>query len=153
MTYFQDLTCCDYHSGPFDTKNWRCPLLAVGWLEYPKRYSRGVVDNHVLDKLKLLSDHFKFAFPQYLFRGLHKCSLCGDGEDLWLDNSHVNIFVPGKDVVYIAPGRIDHYIRVHNYCPPEDFINAVNLCPDPTSLKFSERLRQANRGEDCPLYS
>ena len=38
MSYFRDLELCRYHSGPFDSSNWNCPLLSIGWLERTEDY-------------------------------------------------------------------------------------------------------------------
>jgi hypothetical protein len=41
------------------------------------------------------------------------------------------IRVPGKDeIVYAAPEMIAHYVIMHDYCPPQEFIDAVFACDE-----------------------
>ena len=35
------------------------------------------------------------------------------------------IWVPGKKVVYVAPSHVLHYIKEHDYTPPEEFVTSL----------------------------
>ena len=154
MTYFADLSPCVYHHGPLDASSWRCPLLAIGWLEYPNEFPKGgqLVDN-IRDRLAFL----RFAFSQAYssFRGWHECSWCrAEGMDAWratLHDSHINILIPDIDRVYVAPGRIDHYMERHGYLPPKEFLLALMQCPDPRDGDYEAMLSRANGGVGSPL--
>ena len=56
------------------------------------------------------------------FLGLMACSLCAaEGKRPTLSAwSQENLFVPGSNVVYTAPGGIVHYVESHAYLPPGD---------------------------------
>ena len=153
--HFDDLTCCHYHNGPYDANNWRVPLLAVGWLEHPHDYVRGETPPGLVDKLDELVAAAHESQSSYNFRGLHRCSHCEaanvGGESL--ERSHVNLFVPGQGVVYIAPSGIRHYIEVHSYLPPSTFVDAVMRCTDYGSPAYFDSLRTVNNGERPPIES
>jgi hypothetical protein len=55
--------------------------------------------------------------------GVHECDLCplGEGPE---GNRELSIRgVPG--VVYAAPLLVSHYVSVHGYLPPREFVDAV----------------------------
>ncbi|SHG42224.1 hypothetical protein [Massilia sp. CF038] len=151
MTYFRDLELIDYHNGPLSAQYWQCPLLAIGWLEAGRPVSKGSCAIHVVEKLVELRHQFAEAFPNYSFRGLHACTLCVDDE-VGLQGSHINLFIPGEDAVYLATGRVDHYIEVHGYAPPPQVIAAILNCPDPRSAQYAVAMLRLNRGERPPLF-
>ena len=150
MTYYKDFTVCGY----FPQDAWLRRLMAVGWIEHGKPFEKGHVPAGVVEKLQFLRGEFKEAFPGVLFRGLHGCTVCESSSSgpVWLSGSHVNLFIPHHGFVFVAPGRIDHYIEAHGYQPPESFVSSVLTCPSPSSLEYRELLRAANRGIDAPLY-
>ena len=150
--YFADMELCTYHSGPFDAGNWSVPLRAVGWLESPHLFLTGVASHALVSKLTELAIKTGSRYPHEKFRGLHVCSFCREkGPATSLTGSHINVFIPGDDVVYIAPAGIVHYIETHSYAPPPEFVAAVLRCPDPSTDDYSQMLRNSNRGKDPPL--
>jgi hypothetical protein len=156
MTYFADFSLCTYHGGPLHADSWQCPLLAVGWLEHPNGFSTGGrLAQDVRDRLAFLRFAFVEAGAPFLFRGLHSCSLCvAEGIDVSrarLLDSYVNILVPGTDCVFVAPGRVDHYVEKHGYLLPDVFLRALMLCPDPRSTDYEAALLRVNGGRNLPL--
>lgn len=151
MTHFVDLELIQYHNGPCDADQWQCPLLAIGWVERGEPFATGPCQLGVVEKLLELQTQFKLVFPEFSFRGMHKCSICGNGSDA-LNSSHVNLFIPGKEAVYLAPGGVDHYIQTHSYLPPQEFLEALLGCPDPGSMKYAIALRDLNHGKRPPLF-
>lgn len=149
--YYKDFTICDY----FRNDTWLCRLIAVGWLEHGKPYDTGDVSQDVLSRLRELREEFdKALFPSTTFRGLHQCSICestGHARAL-LDGSHVNLFIPHQGFVFVAPGRVDHYIEVHGYLPPESFALSVLQCHSPLSPEYRKAMKAANRGCDAPMF-
>lgn len=127
MTYYPDLTYCPYFGAD-------CPTLrAVGWLEPPFEFRTGGVPEDVLARLKsLVADHWE---PVTLLGGQF-CGFC-EGEVAY---SSSNLFVPGADVVYVAPESIVHHIEVHQYLPPEEFLVAVKECPPCDAMAYYEGL-------------
>lgn len=153
MAYFADMTVCTYFDRG-DSSQWLCRLMAIGWLEKGHEFTKGAVERRVLEKLQFLFRDFTGAFPSVISRGLHTCSLCpapsaGFGS---LPGSNLNLFIPTRGFVYVAPGRIDHYIEVHGYAPPESFLQAVMDCPSPASAEYRTLMAAANRNCEAPLF-
>jgi hypothetical protein len=153
VTYFKDMTVCTYFDRAGQSE-WACRLMAIGWLEKTRDYTKGEADVALLETLKSLRVTFNAQFPGIRFRGLHICSLCAPGEDgeRGLSESHINLFIPTRGFVYVAPGRIDHYIEAHGYAPPESFVGAVMDCPAPASEEFRALMAVANRNIDAPIF-
>ena len=51
-----------------------------------------------------------------------------------------NLFVPGRDCIFVAPSMIVHYIDAHRYEPPEEFWRAVLDCPEMRSDAYKKAL-------------
>ena len=153
MTYFPDLDLCRYHGGPNDPRNWAVPLLAIGWLEHPQPYQRGAVDSGFTRKLDTLLARMRPRYAQYYFRGHHACSLCTSQgrEPPQMPFSQKTLFIPGEQVVYLAPGGIVHYIEAHSYRPPEAFVTGVLRCPIYGSPPYRLALKAANAGVAAPM--
>ena len=93
MAYFADFSACSYHRGPFDAGSWRCPLLAIGWLEYPNEFPKGGrLAEDVRDRLAFLRFAFSQAHSSHVFRGWHDCSWCrADGVKATLHDSNQSV--------------------------------------------------------------
>jgi hypothetical protein len=120
MAYFQDLTPYEYFQGEKG-------VLNVGWLSVDYPFLRGEVQPKFVDALAILAHN-----PDNLCRGSHTCDICCPstqsydlaGRKIGLGNGEVRVI--GQDrVIYSAPTLIVHYVAVHNYLPPTDFIEAV----------------------------
>ena len=108
----------------------------IGWLDKVYEYPRGNVSEKVLNKLLELCINNSVN----RMRSFHDCSFCHecksgtkvdspytvihDGEKHILGSGE--IWVRGEgNIIYIAPNLIYHYIKDHNYKPPDDFLLAV----------------------------
>jgi hypothetical protein len=123
--YFADLT-------PYKFLKTNEPAaLNVGWLDTENEFSRGKVSNVVIERLKLLAKK-----PVNQTRGFHLCPFCKNETGDFNARmeriikigaaSSAEIRVVGKSGrIYAAPVLICHYIEVHNYQPPQEFIEAV----------------------------
>lgn len=151
--YFEDLSLCDYHSGPYASSSWSAPLLAIGWLEHPHSFSKGDTSHELIQRLEEFTDASRKCYPSYCFRGVHQCSHCllGERGDPRSVQTHVNLWIPGEWGVYIAPALIIHYIGDHGYHPPDEFIAAVMRCPEYGSPSYCDALQAANVGIPPPL--
>lgn len=95
--------------------------LNVGWLEAGRPHPTGAVPQDVVDKLAAITTIQQVN----ACLGKHECDLCDE------PRSHpplgsAEIRIPGRPgVVYAAPTLINHYITVHGYQPPAEFITAV----------------------------
>ena len=142
MTWYPDLGPCNY----FRTSEPQ-RLLAVGWLSQRQTFSTGLVAPEVFAKIARLAEN---ALRIFVFRGFHTCELCGPHVDQHLvdmhgnrvqSSSHLNIFVPYKDKILVAPQCLPHYIASHSYRPPHEFCEAVLRCPDPQGAALADLLR------------
>jgi hypothetical protein len=126
-------------------------VVGVGHLLFPK----GPTDKLVVEQVNVLRDQFTRAFPSLAFRGLHQCSLCAERHhaEAALEQSHINLFIPHRGFVFVAPARVDHYIQVqvHEYCPPSSFVEALLACPNQLSVEYRIAVQASNRGVDSPL--
>ena len=116
MTYFADLTPYTYAG-----KN-KSVALNVGWLDIKFPFDTEVPDPKFVDCLRWLVNE-----PIDRFRGSHACQWCpvtsADGKLFASGNG--TIIVLSESKVYAAPQLIHHYVSVHHYNPPQEFIDAV----------------------------
>jgi len=116
MTYIKDLMSCTYHRGEIPTH------LAVGWLDISQPFTTGNTTEEFKTKLEYLTT--TQATQQY--RGSHGCQWCSSGlMSRYAGNGSIRVISPVTQNQYEAPVLIAHYVRAHNYLPPEDFIVAV----------------------------
>jgi hypothetical protein len=150
MAHYKDMTVCSY----FDASAWLCRLIAVGWIEQSKPFEKGQSDGAIIERIHSLREDFNKAFPSLSFRGHHSCSICmiHQPSRALLDHSNVNLFVPHRGFVFVAPARIDHYIEIHQYLPPASFVASLFACPSPLSPAYREAIRASNRGVEAPIF-
>ena len=136
MTYYPDLSACDYF-GSIDV-----PLVAIGWLENGRPVPTGEVPEQVFEQLReLLREPWGPAFC-----GWHDCDLCVyryGRSKLGTHRSTMgfkNVFVPGDAKIYVAPELILHYIDQHGYSPPAEFQQAVLDCPTMRSVAYLQAI-------------
>jgi len=137
MAYFQDLSEYVY------LHRFRRPgTKNIGWLDLTHEFMRATPSDDLLTKIW---NFCKISTAQT--RGLHSCEVCGDGkytdrngEKLLLGSSEIRVFSE-DGTIYAAPTLIYHYISAHNYCPPSEFLAAVNAGPAPPSQAYFDRLR------------
>jgi hypothetical protein len=140
MAFFEDLSAYCYHPSGIrpGTKN-------VGWIEPQKPFSKGIVPEMFLKRLWHLC-----KIPVVQTRGFHVCELCNmpsdvvptlefEGEILKLGSAEIRAIAPG--VIYAAPNLIFHYVRDHEYKPPQAFIDAVINGPGPETADYRDQLR------------
>ncbi|MFE4055978.1 hypothetical protein ACFXP3_06655 [Streptomyces sp. NPDC059096] len=124
MSYYPDLTPCTYDDMQEEE------MLNVGWLAPQHGFRRGIVDERVVDALRVLS-----ATYDNQMRGVHHCEFCDSDRpvvlggpamdtEVWLGSAEIR--VRGADgTLYTAPNLVIHYITEHRYCPPEEFCRAA----------------------------
>ena len=109
--YFEDLTSHQYVRAEPTVKN-------VGWLAIDQPFAEGETSESFRRSLAVLCER-----PLNLTRGWQACGFCGNAK------GNGEIRVQGADgQVYAAPQMIHHYVTVHGYQPPEEFIAAVLSC-------------------------
>jgi hypothetical protein len=130
MSYFADLTPHTY------TPTGDQPVLNVGWLDSAYPFCRGETTAEFRHALHQLCQR-----PIWLARGFHECPFCPLVLRWWpLANLRVWLWPParpprlgngqirikgGAGVWYAAPTLVEHYVVVHQYLPPAEFVQAV----------------------------
>ena len=141
MTYYNDLDPCDYF-GPGGAR-----LLAIGWLDVGRPYSRGPVPAAFFEPLAQLAVN---PWQPLVTAGRHACPFCvftGGPVEIRVGDASVllgvnNVFVPAADAVYVTPSLVLHYIDAHDYAPPEAFRRAVEACPPMRSMDYLRAIQK-----------
>ena len=108
--YIKDLEPYNYDYkdyGVFENPN----NLAIGWLDDPN-FPKGQTPPGFLEALKKIKSVNRH-------KGSHTCPFCGDAE-----GSAIHGIKQGK-ITYVYPSLLRHYIKEHNYLPPQEFIDVV----------------------------
>jgi hypothetical protein len=142
MAHYVDLEPCDYIR--FNPAR-RHLAISVGWLESAFEYSRGAVPSHFVDRLARITE-INPGHPEMVMCGWHDCefehSARPDGSTIsdpqFPSSSKRELYIPFKGCLFVSPENIGHYITVHNYTPPEQFIEAIERCPDFESDDYHE---------------
>lgn len=139
--YIPDLQPCRVIVGALRLNN----PLAVGWLNPDNDYPQGSVDGNVIAYLTSLCSSSR------TFSATHKtCVLCDNPPSLLVVDFKDKTVTLGQGTilvfsrqgrVYQAPDMIVHYISVHGYQPPHEFIDAVLTSPPAESNQAYEEMR------------
>jgi hypothetical protein len=114
-------------------------VLNVGWLASGHPIPTGDVPPGFVDNLLTCI----VAFRANQMRGFHFCEFCPSTSSLSPPmlsmrlKSKKKIFLGSAEVwlpapegkVFAAPDLVAHYVAAHQYCPPADFIAAVEAAP------------------------
>lgn len=144
--HFEDLTLNDYgRLRPPGT------ALSVGWLAAGHNFPVAPPSAELVAALRSL-----VAYPVNLFRGFHQCEFCPSSPPemrngfLWntapweiLGNGEIHVLGEGG-ITYVAPVLIRHYVEVHQYASPTDFVQAClalseHLMPNTSLERTRER--------------
>ncbi len=99
-------------------------FVAVGYLDTLEPYEKGEVSTNFLVKLKVLDGEGMTLGSL----GSHECQFCikeGNYEGRATSCTEKMLIDRENKVKYIFPEMIFHYIKVHKYLPPSDFIRFV----------------------------
>jgi hypothetical protein len=113
VSFFDDLTPYTY----LHPEEEQPETVNIGWLDRWHSFPTGPTSAPFREKLrKLCQRRVKRT------RGFYACDFC-KGKDK--PHSSAEIRVQGGGQVYAAPELVYHYVAVHSYKPPEEFIAAV----------------------------
>lgn len=125
MSYYQDLSPYEYLPG-------RAAALNVAWIDAQHPFGRGPVAAGLLDTLRRLA----VSAPTNQTRGFHVCELCSpesverppstewEGKSRRLGSAE--IWIEAANCTYACPDLVIHYIEVHDYQPPIEFLDALS---------------------------
>jgi hypothetical protein len=127
---------------------WRPGTKAVGWLAAGHDFPTASPAKDTLDLLWLYC-----SISVARTRGGHFCDLCPEvctphierrnDKRLLLGTAEIRAFADDGRI-YAAPNLIYHYIAVHQYKPPDEFLWALRHGPKPPSREFCSRLEELN---------
>ena len=142
MTYYEDLS--DYVYAPGFV---RPGTKAIGWLARGHVFPTMTPDEEVLDLLWLYC-----SISVVDTRGGHDCEFCPgcdasygerNGQRLFLGTAEIRVFSrDGR--IYAAPTLLYHYVAVHHYKPPDEFLKALREGPRPPSREYFDALARLN---------
>ena len=142
MAYYEDLS--DYVYAPGFV---RPGTKAVGWLASGHAFPATVPEKEILD---LLWQYCSISVAPT--RGGHDCEFCPgccvsqaerNGERLLLGTAEIRVF-SRKGRIYAAPTLIYHYVAVHHYKPPDEFLQALWDGPRPPGQEYFDALADLN---------
>ena len=105
-------------------------LRAIGWLEGNHPYAVGSVSELFIQRLQ---EHLQQPFGIIDFCGSHRCSLC---ESAAAPEGNGELIIPSEEFCYVAPVLISHYVEIHRYEPPAEFVKALLACPPQKSPSY-----------------
>ncbi|MFS8065547.1 MAG: hypothetical protein ACMG6S_04160 [Byssovorax sp.] len=94
------------------------PEKNIGWLDSRHEYPRGPSGEEFKAVLEKMCNETRY----HLWRARRDCPIC---KRELAGPLAAEIRVRGLDVVYAAPNVVSHHIAVHNYAPPQEFVEAV----------------------------
>ncbi|MBI2920359.1 MAG: hypothetical protein HYY18_04670 [Planctomycetes bacterium] len=109
-------------------------VRAVGWLAAGQPYTRGAASPEFVAALRQFVAGWRVSgncLGLPLAAGPHACEFCGQ----FLAAG--NFGVPSGEVLYVAPEMVLHYVQVHEYLPPSEFISAVLGSPVPGTPEYA----------------
>jgi hypothetical protein len=120
--------------------------MNVGWLAAGKEFDRRKATDALLD---LVWDYCTLSFEQT--RGRHVCEFCSEevsrisernGQRLLLGSAEIRVLSRHGEI-FAAPNMVYHYMTVHDYNPPDQFVDAVMNGPRPSSREYLDKLAVA----------
>lgn len=142
MPYAPDLSE-DFRGLPYSSPGTR----KVGWLGAEHPFPTTAPTQELLDLLWLFC-----SISVVETRGIHLCEFCPvekvswerRGDQRWLlGMAEMRVFSQ-KGQIYAAPNLIYHYVAVHHYRPPDEFIRALREGLRPPRQEYFARLAELN---------
>jgi hypothetical protein len=108
-------------------------VRAVGWLSAAQPFPLGDVSTECLGRLLVFARHWQASVKALgwgISMGWHDCEWCSGA------TATGNFGVPRRGLLYVAPQMLPHYIEVHHYRPPDQFLVALMESPVPGSAEY-----------------
>jgi hypothetical protein len=115
----------------------------VGWLGPDTAFPAGTVPERLLARLGKLT---RLSIVQT--RGLYDCDSCPPNQSVY-ETIEGNLYRPGSaeirvfspdGAVYACPDMLYHYVKEHNYLPPDEFPESLAQGPIPPEPGYFQRL-------------
>lgn len=123
---YEDLTPYRHRIDPFQFPD----VQNVGWIDVCASYVTGSIPARLIDKLVLLAGNKRSFRPLVEpIRALPTCNLCGEIRIQSLDGTLIpegELWIPSEDNgLFSSPTRVVHSIMMHQYLPPQPYLEAV----------------------------
>jgi hypothetical protein len=127
MTYFQENSLYAYLPSQ---KKVGARVYNAGWLDEAVPFLTAKTSGTFRAHLQ------RVCTEQVVFKckGVHRCQLCAKRGKEYTGNGEIRVEDTRNDCIWAAPQMIAHYVEVHNYHPPTDFIRAVERLAGHTTL-------------------
>jgi hypothetical protein len=129
--HFRDLsTSTQIASGPF--------VRAIGWLASGHSFVTGPAKPEFLAAVRSICAHWQESTSSLdwpFAMGVHTCDFCGAFE------AAGNIGVPSGEILFVAPEMLAHYVEVHDYSPPAEFVAAAIAAPRPGTAEYAAAIQ------------
>lgn len=113
------------------------PQLNIGWLSIDHPYPKAPSAPEFIERLSDLT-----AYHFWPMRGFHVCEFC----DTIVEHPRhgllgaAEIRVRAPDCWYASPNLLLHYVEIHEYRPPDEFIDAAMTGPAPFTPQYEKDL-------------
>jgi hypothetical protein len=143
MSYFSDLSAYTYAQ----SSSRDVPTRNVGWLDSSHDFPTRVPTEDLLDRLWQLC-----LISVWPTRGLHFCPFCKpegpvlaeqNESRILLGSAEVRVFDPEGKAAFASPNLVHHYVAVHHYLPPPEFLAALASGPQPATPEYRDLLLRA----------
>jgi hypothetical protein len=110
-------------------------VRAIGWLSFDHPYPTGDTPPAVLERIKQCCRLWREGqrslwLPAAL--GAHECEWCQ------AFMAAGNAAVPAGELLYVFPEMLHHYVEVHRYAPPAEFLAAIMAAPLPGTPEYHD---------------
>lgn len=113
-------------------------VRAVGWLGAGDDYPRGDVSRDCLERIQRFAALWTSSTVELRWPvGVRPrtCALCGQ------PIAAGTFAVPGRDVLYVCPEMLPHFVVEHGYAPPHEFQAAIMASPLPSSVEYEQLVK------------
>lgn len=114
-------------------------VRAIGWLSREHPYPTGDVPKDVFRRIRVfcrMAGTETLNLGWGIYCGLHCCEFCGTFY------TGANAGAPVDGVLYVFPEMLAHYIQVHGYAPPDEFIDAIMKSPIPGTQDYGDAVQK-----------
>lgn len=106
----------------------------MGWLDAGHGFPTGTLNAELLERIRVYAERLAASVTALrwgVLAGPHTCTLCGS------HRASGNFGVPADDLLVVCPEMISHYVTVHAYLPPAEFLSAIRRAPLPGTAEYS----------------
>ena len=123
MDIYPDMSLYHHMVEPYEFKN----VINIGWID-AAHCDKGVVPRELVEKLNSLAfGDFHPGCVVEPVRAFPVCPVCGPLTEQRHGKALMEseLWIPDGDRVFASPILIAHFVDVHGYRPPEEYLEAV----------------------------